>query len=85
MHLYQQKLDSLQETAPAATIAATQSSGAAASCEDSEAAAAAADVVAELSRLEQELEAEDILLCRSLAELALDRRSTASSGKEITT
>jgi shikimate kinase len=44
------------------------------------AAAAAAAVLSELSHLEAELEVDDILLCRSLAELALDRRIASSTG-----
>jgi hypothetical protein len=37
-------------------------------------------VLSELSHLEAELDVDDILLCRSLAELALDRRIASSTG-----
>jgi hypothetical protein len=37
----------------------------------------------ELQRLEQHLCVEDILLCRSLAELALERRSSSSGESSL--
>jgi hypothetical protein len=46
----------------------------------SSSAAAAAAALSELSHLEAELDVDDILLCRSLAELALDRRIASSTG-----
>jgi hypothetical protein len=41
----------------------------------------AAVLAAELESLEQELDVADILLCRSLAEVAVDRRNAAASGE----
>jgi hypothetical protein len=123
VHLYQQKLDSLQPAPPpaaAAPAASTPSTPAAAPAGDAPAPAAAAGaagkasdeagdgdadtvappadtghaaaagaavakesaaaVLSELQRLEQQLSVEDILLCRSLAELALERLHRTSTG-----
>jgi hypothetical protein len=53
-------------------------SGAAAAAADSSMGESSAALQLELQRLEQHLCVEDILLCRSLAELALERRSSSS-------
>lgn len=60
---------------PATSSAATPVAAADASAAEG---AAAAALQQELQRLEQQLCVEDILLCRSLAELALERRSSSS-------
>lgn len=96
VHIYQQKLDALQpKAAPPADIPASDTSasdwldgGAAAATQpqvgdaDSSLSEGSTALQLELQRLEQHLCVEDILLCRSLAELALERRSS-SSGKEV--
>lgn len=52
--------------------------GAAPAAADSSTGETSAALQLELQRLEQHLCVEDILLCRSLAELALERRSSSS-------
>jgi hypothetical protein len=90
VHLYQQKLDALQPKAsPADTsssntdsTATGQPNGAAATTpetpEGSPAAEPDAALQLELQRLEHHLGVDDILLCRSLAELALERVSSST-------
>jgi len=96
VHIYQQKLDALQPKANAAEASAESSTAergdssstalpavaaaAAAAAADGSLAEGSAALQMELQRLEQELCVEDILLCRSLAELALERRSSSSGG-----
>ena len=88
MHVYQQKLDALQPKAaaadagPDAGLADSGIGAAPAAPADSSLGEASAALQLELARLEQQLCVEDILLCRSLAELALERRSS-SSGERL--
>jgi hypothetical protein len=63
----------------AAGAPATAPDGAAVSGKESSAA-----VLSELQRLEQQLSVEDILLCRSLAELALERQNSSRTGECLT-
>jgi hypothetical protein len=90
VHVYQQRLDALQPKAAAAADSATDSTAdskaegstaaavGAATAADGSSSESSAALQLELQRLEHHLCVEDILLCRSLAELALERRSGAS-------
>jgi hypothetical protein len=90
VHVYQQRLDALQPKAESAVDSATDSTAdskadgstaaavGAASAADGSFSESSAALQLELQRLEHHLCVEDILLCRSLAELALERRSGSS-------
>lgn len=91
--MYQQHLDALQ---PQVSTADASTSNAGVDLADGKAVTAQAVVDSsssevstglqmELQRLEQQLSLEDILLCRSLAELALEKRSSTTGALRICT